>query len=633
MKVRHPRLQQAVVLGGAIAATLALAKPSLGKRMVIDDFQMAQQTPFAFEAAPLGGPRPPTRGAAPAQAGSAIAAIGQGALVIDADSGALLRLDDQLAVKASLAIGPGAAQLVYDPRTQRAFVADRAGDRIVVVAVGATKLTKVATWKTPVEPFGVALTPDGGALLVTTVADRTLVALSTVDGGEQWRHALASEPRGVAISADGEEALVGYLTTGTVERIALADARHGGRHVALTAPAPSGRGFDPNQPRAVGQAFARNAFAVRFIGNDLAIAAHQVSTPIQAGDGRENTGSYGGGFNPPIEHRLAFLGPAEGGVTAQVGARITIHQPQAVAWDAKADRVYVAGYGSDDLLTIDNASQASAAMLGVGPVGKPGATCGPQGLAVSDDGSVLVWCGVSRTVARIHAGPGVNTTLATTAALTASRLSPIAHRGLELFRAANDARLSTRGALACASCHPEGKDDGLSWRIEGHVLQTPLLAGRIVGTHPYKWDGGDPNLTASLGSTMRRLGGSGLPPDDVKAVAAFLEAQPAPRRPGRDRAQVARGKHLFDSELGCTSCHDGAALTDRATHALGSADLKKVDTPSLVGLASSAPYYHDGSAATLPALLRDTASVHGMAETAHLSDRQIGDLVAYLETL
>jgi cytochrome c peroxidase len=132
---------------------------------------------------------------------------------------------------------------------------------------------------------------------------------------------------------------------------------------------------------------------------------------------------------------------------------------------------------------------------------------------------------------------------------------------------------------------------------------------------------------------MRRLGGSGLAPADVKALSAFLEAQPPPRRPTRDRAQVARGKHLFDGELGCTTCHDGAVLTDRTTHDFGAPALKKIDTPSLIGVAASAPYFHDGSAATLPALLRDNGAVHGMGQTAQLSDPQIADLTAYLETL
>ena len=52
-----------------------------------------------------------------------------------------------------------------------------------------------------------------------------------------------------------------------------------------------------------------------------------------------------------------------------------------------------------------------------------------------------------------------------------------------------------------------------------------------------------------------------------------------------------------------------------------------------MGLASSAPYYHDGSAATLDALLRDAAMVHGMADLEDLTDQEITDLAAYLETL
>jgi len=53
----------------------------------------------------------------------------------------------------------------------------------------------------------------------------------------------------------------------------------------------------------------------------------------------------------------------------------------------------------------------------------------------------------------------------------------------------------------------------------------------------------------------------------------------------------------------------------------------------LVGLAASAPYFHDGSAATLEALLRDRGAVHGMAETSKLTDTQVADLTAFLETL
>lgn len=634
MKVRAPVVRRAALTGGVVVASaIAWSKPSLGKRMVVDDFDRGVPPAFQLEGAPLGGPRAPTHGAAPEQAGSAIVAVGKGALVIDADSGTLLALDEKLAPRAQLEIAPGAPQLVYDPAAARAYVADRKDDKIVVVGVG-DKLEKLGAWSTPAEPYGVALAPDRKTLLVTTIADRALVALDTATGKELWRHALGAEPRGVAISEDGRTAIVAYLATGTVERVDLAGARHAGSHVSLAAAPLPNRGFvDPNQSPDVGKGFARNAFAVRFIGNDLAIVAHQISVPVQAGDGRENTGSYGGGFTPPIEHRIAFLGPSEDGVTAQIGARVAVHQPQAIAWDPQRDTLYVAGYGSEDLLAVANASQASAQLAATGPLVAQGTACGPQGLAVADDGGVLVWCGVSRKVIRAKADAAQITAVATSAELTKSHLDKLAHRGLELFRAANDARVSTRGALACASCHPEGREDGLSWRINGHVLQTPLLDGRVAGTHPYKWDGGDADLPTSLTSTMRRLGGTGLAADDVKALGAYLEQLPAPRHPTVDVAQAARGKKLFDGELGCNTCHDGAKLTDRERHDVGSDVLKQVDTPSLIGVGESAPYYHDGSAASLQALLRDNGNIHGMADTSKLSDTQIQDLVAYLETL
>jgi len=152
-----------------------------------------------------------------------------------------------------------------------------------------------------------------------------------------------------------------------------------------------------------------------------------------------------------------------------------------------------------------------------------------------------------------------------------------------------------------------------------------------VGTHPYKWDGGDATLRDSLRSTMKRLGGSGLARRDIDALAAYLEALPAVRTPTRDPMQVARGRKVFDSE-GCRSCHDGQTYTDQQRHKLVGT-LRESDTPSLIGVAASAPYFHDGSAATLEALLRDRGAVHGMADTARLTDPQIADLAAFLDTL
>ena len=103
------------------------------------------------------------------------------------------------------------------------------------------------------------------------------------------------------------------------------------------------------------------------------------------------------------------------------------------------------------------------------------------------------------------------------------------------------------------------------------------------------------------------------------------------RTPSRGAAAVARGKQLFESaELGCASCHEGKLFTDGVRHGLTGG----FETPSLVGLAASAPYFHDGSASSLEAVLRDRGKVHGMADAAKALDaRSLADLVAFLETL
>ena len=50
-------------------------------------------------------------------------------------------------------------------------------------------------------------------------------------------------------------------------------------------------------------------------------------------------------------------------------------------------------------------------------------------------------------------------------------------------------------------------------------------------------------------------------------------------------------------------------------------------------MAHTAPYYHDGSAKDLYALLTDKGSVHDMADLSKLSQRDVADLTAYLRSL
>jgi cytochrome c peroxidase len=90
---------------------------------------------------------------------------------------------------------------------------------------------------------------------------------------------------------------------------------------------------------------------------------------------------------------------------------------------------------------------------------------------------------------------------------------------------------------------------------------------------------------------------------------------------------------LFHGTLDCGTCHAGDTYTDGAQYPFDSRGLDTTDTPSLVGVAHTAPYYHDGSAKDLHALLTDRGNVHDMADVSGLTGAQIDDLTAYLRSL
>ena len=573
---------------------------------------------------PQPAPAPASAPAAPAPAlayltGSRIAAVGAGALVSDADSGKLLAIDAAGRVESQLVVGRGAGQLVFDAERERAFVADRMGDRIVVVDTSVV-VREVGAWRTPAEPFGVALTPDRRTLLVTTSADRTLVALDTSTGAERWRVPIAPGARGVSISPDGRYAMIGSIARGSVEFVELT-----GEHRVATVP------YELRCSRCEGSNHARGTGTVMFLDAHHAVATLQRSVPevlIEATQHR-----YGGGRRPPVtQHVTLFTLPADASPTIVQQLYEGVHQARAVAWDPRHHALYVAGHGSDELGQYANITGTGTADAALGFLTATD-RCGPDGLALADNGDLLAWCAFSRRVLRLasHADLGA-AKLTETAPLVESAYTPEQHAGFMRFYGTS-VEVAFDRSLSCSSCHLEGLTDGLSWRIEAQELQTPILAGRLAGTQPFKWDGSDKTLGASIASTVRRLGGAGLSKLQTAELEAYLLALPRPRVPTRDPAAIARGKALFEGDAGCSGCHDGADFVDNTTHEFAGSSLRRADTPSLVGLASSAPYFHDGSSPSLDDLLAGGGTANDMANLSQLTDQQRADLRAYLETL
>ncbi len=194
---------------------------------------------------------------------------------------------------------------------------------------------------------------------------------------------------------------------------------------------------------------------------------------------------------------------------------------------------------------------------------------------------------------------------------------------------------SSAGSLACASCHPEGRDDGRVWEFDPiGRRRTQSLAGDVAGTAPFHW-GGD---IADFGGLMtevfvNRMGGDER---DVHAGTVtfpdWLGTVPAPKAsPATDADAVARGKALFESaETKCSSCHSGPKYTNNQTVDVGTG--MPLQVPVLLGVGHRAPYMHDGCAATLHDRFGSCGGdKHG--DISGLSAGDIDDLVAFLETL
>jgi hypothetical protein len=194
--------------------------------------------------------------------------------------------------------------------------------------------------------------------------------------------------------------------------------------------------------------------------------------------------------------------------------------------------------------------------------------------------------------------------------------------------------LETSSGLACASCHPEGQEDGHVWKFAGFgARRTQSLRGGLLGTEPFHWDGLEADFSALTGDVMQgRMGGPELTSEQNQALAHYLDVLPAMPAPSvASTPSIERGKAVFnDPAGGCATCHSGARFSNNQTVDLGVG--QNLQVPGLVGLWARAPYLHDGCAKTLGE--RFTVCDKGThGKSKQLSSTDVVALTDYLETL
>jgi YVTN family beta-propeller protein len=340
-------------------------------------------------------------------------------------------------------------------------------------------------------------------------------------------------------------------------------------------------------------------------------------------------------------------------------------QPFGVAIAADKSRLYVTCGGSEMVTVIDlprllryvhahpkpfaeDLSASSNYVIARIAVGH-----NPRGLVISPDGRRLFVA--NRLEDTISAIDTRTNRVASTIALAGPKTVSLLRHGEQTFYTA---RQSFQGQIGCASCHIDSTLDGLNWDLEPDGFGRDIVDNRLLedlrGTEPFKWNGGNPDLPTECGPRTEKYfwRAENYPPLTLADLVVYVRSIPArPNRwrlPGRELTPAQeRGRALFVRSVDkfgnpipegnrCAYCHSGPKGTSQKSFDVGTRKATDgsamLDTPQLTNIALTAPYLHDGSAATLEEIwtLFNPDDKHG--RTNDLTKDELNDLIEYLRT-
>ncbi len=487
----------------------------------------------------------------------------------------------------------------------RVFVAMRRSGDLLTVDVSAARIVERRAVCT--QPRGVAYDPDRDRVLVAC-AEGQLVALPAAGGAISARMTLDDDLRDVAVR--GNRIYVSRFRTADV----------------LT--------LDPNGvllQRALGSPRRSVAWRMQLSSAGEIVLLHQVTSQAPVPSGPSGYGGSGGAFDGGV-CVSAIVEPAITVLSAEMAAGSPmVFRPSSLSVDfalsasgTSATVVIPGHWGKSGVAPwVDAPTSLTRGELCMQrPTGPAGAAYDGQAVAIAARPN-----GVGAIVQFRAPAMLVFTNDGTRIPLGGGDAADTGHR---MFHT------NPEGTMTCASCHPEGNDDGRTWNFsEIGPRRTPTLRGGLLGTEPFHWDGDMRDFGHLVDEVLaRRMGAPRPSPAQATHLARWVDRLPPLPMPVVPAAAdaVARGRALFErADVGCTTCHGGPRHTNNQTVDVGTGG--RFQVPPLVNLRWHAPYMHNGCAITL----RDRFGACGGGDrhgrTSGLTSAQIGDLVAYLETL
>jgi YVTN family beta-propeller protein len=206
-----------------------------------------------------------------------------------------------------------------------------------------------------------------------------------------------------------------------------------------------------------------------------------------------------------------------------------------------------------------------------------------------------------------------------------------------------DASICYQQWQSCASCHPDGRADGLNWDQQNDGLGNPKNTKSLLYSHvtpPCMITGIRESAELAVRNGILHTLQTRQPEtlsvdiDDYLKNLTPIASPYLKEYKKKDPKQL--GKKLFE-QAGCAQCHNGLYFTDMTKYDVGSGDAndagRPFDTPSLSEIWRTAPYLYDGRAATLQEMftLYNSDDKHGI--TKKLSKEELDALILYVNTL
>ncbi|MFC1551255.1 cell surface protein [Candidatus Latescibacterota bacterium] len=218
-------------------------------------------------------------------------------------------------------------------------------------------------------------------------------------------------------------------------------------------------------------------------------------------------------------------------------------------------------------------------------------------------------------------------------------LSP-ARKGELLF---NDADICFQKWQSCASCHPDGRQDGLTWDLLNDGAGNPKSTKSLLLSHdtpPSMVTGIRAGAEIAVRAGIEHILFARRPEHEALAIDEYLKSMKKVPSPylenGKLNKYAKRGRRIF-KEAGCAECHPPPYYSDMKKYDVGTGwgEGKNIefDTPTLIEMWRTAPYLYDGRADTMYKVLRtyNRYELHG--KTLNLNLYEINDLNEFILSL